>query len=116
MNVKLVLIAIVSVIVLIVMVTFVFSNQEARISEIESRIDQIKQQALDSERYLSEDAYFDCRKEIPRYTSGLITSDRYYAVVDKCYIQKVENETKKLQIFNEEMQTLKNELDSLNPP
>lgn len=89
------------------------TNNESRIAEIEFRIEEIKQQAIDSKTYLENEAFSECRKEIPRYSSGLVTAERYYAEVDKCVIEKVNNEAIKLEKLNEEMNELKSELESL---
>jgi len=115
MNYRISLIGIIAIAMITITVFLVTNDntKQKRISEIELRIEVIKQQALDSKTYLEDEAFFECRKEIPRYSSGLVTADRYYAEVDKCVIEKVNNEAIKLEKLNEEMNELKSELESL---
>ena len=77
-------------------------TKKNRISDLEIRLEEIKQEALESEKYTSKLAFFDRRKEIPRYSSGLVTSDKYYPKVYECFEEKVKNDTSKLEMLNKE--------------
>ena len=86
--------------------------KQARISEIEFRLEEIKEIASESKRYLFQYAYYECRTDIPRYTSGL-TSQEYFEVVDNCYSVKVASEAEKLEKLTSEKTSLTAELNSL---
>jgi len=104
----------VMVILIIAFIMIDDANKKNRISDIEQRIEEIKHDALELEKYISKQAFYECRKEIPRYSSGLITPEKYYPKVNECYDEKIQNETSKLEKLNEERQSLNEELKKLS--
>ena len=103
-------------IVAVVIIAFLIiddDNKKNRILDIELRIEEIKHEVLESENYISSKAFYECRKEIPRYASGLVTAEKYNPIVNKCFEKKAQNETLKLEKLNEERQILYKELKML---
>lgn len=103
-------------IVAVVIIAFLIiddDNKKNRILDIEQRIEEIKHEVFESEKYISSEAFYECRKEIPRYSSGLVTAEEYYPIVNQCFEKKAQNETLKLEKLNEERQILNTELKML---
>lgn len=89
-------------------------NKQTRINELNTHVDEIKQEGLELTSFIHNGqyspAYVECEQETSQYGTGLIPAMEYRTEVIECFSHKISVTTQRIEALTSELKQIQEEL------